>query len=59
VLQVMVACPNCPAARDARAMFLEVDLLFNLVVMMLPFMVCIAAALIVVQLVMARREGAL
>lgn len=55
MLQVMVACPDCPAARDARAMFLEVDLLFNLVVTVLVFAVCIAAALSVVQL--ARRAA--
>jgi hypothetical protein len=51
----MVACPDCPAARDARAMFLEVDLLFNLVVTVLPFAVCIAVALIVLQLGAPRR----
>lgn len=55
VLQVMVACPDCPAARDARAMFLDVDLLFNLVVALLPFAVWIAVALIVVQLGGRRR----
>jgi hypothetical protein len=36
-------------------MFLEVDLLFNLVVTVLPFAVCIAATLIILQLAARRR----
>jgi hypothetical protein len=42
-------------ARDARAMFVEVDLGFNAVVAVLPFAVCIAAVLIILQLAASRR----
>ncbi len=42
----MAACPDRPAARDARAMFVEVDLLFNVMVTLLPFALSIAIALI-------------
>ena len=51
----MAACPDCPAARYARAMLLDVELVFNLVATLLPLAVCIAAALIVVHLVVQRR----
>lgn len=57
VLHAMMACPDCPTARDARAMFVEVDLGFNAVVAVLPFAVCIAAVLIILQLA-APRSGA-
>lgn len=50
----MIACPDCPTARDARTMLVEVDPLFNGMVAVLPFAVCIAVVLIVLQLAAAR-----
>jgi hypothetical protein len=54
VLMVMVACPDCPAAREARAMFLDVDLLFNLAAVVLPFAVCAVIVLLLMRIGMMR-----
>jgi hypothetical protein len=51
---VMVACPDCPAAREARAMFLDVDLLFNLAAVVLPFAVCVVIVLLLMRIGMMR-----
>ena len=50
----MVACPDCPGVREARAMFLGVDLLYNLAAVVLPFAVCIVVVLLSMRLGMMR-----
>jgi hypothetical protein len=49
MVALFAACPLCPAALDARAMFLELDLLGNLLIALLPFAVSLAAVLATVR----------
>lgn len=51
---MMVACPDCPATSEAGAMFLDVDLLFNLTAVVLPFAVCVVVVLLLMRLGMMR-----
>jgi uncharacterized membrane protein len=50
MLKVMVAFLEGPAANDVPAMSMTVDLLFNLVAVVLPYAVCIAAVLLTMRL---------
>jgi len=61
VLQILAGCPDCPIARDARAMFLELGVWHDLVIAVAPFAVCTAVVLLVARLAawpVARRGGA-
>lgn len=54
MLKVLVGFSEGPAASDAPAMSMAVDLLFNLAAVMLPYAVCIAAVLLIRQLSVMR-----
>jgi hypothetical protein len=56
VLNVTVACPDYPAAREARAMLLSVGLVYSLPVVLLPFAVCVVAVLLLMRLGMMRAD---
>jgi uncharacterized membrane protein len=50
MLKVMVAFLEGPAANDVPAMSMTVDLLFNLVAVVLPYAVCVAAVLLTMRI---------
>ncbi len=56
---IALACPDCPPARAARAMFTDLDLARNVVVALAPFIVTFALVALIVRIVTARsRRGA-
>jgi uncharacterized membrane protein len=52
---LLVACPQCPPAREARAMFLDLDVVSNLLIALLPFAVCLAAVFAILRFSEIRR----
>jgi len=54
---LLAICPDCPTARDARAMFLELGPWRELLIALAPFAVCTAIVLATAQLLAARRGG--
>lgn len=51
---IALACPDCPPARAARAMFIDLDLARNVVVALAPFIVTLALVALIVRTVSAR-----
>ncbi len=54
VAAALVACPDCPTAREARHMFLHLDLLRDAAYAALPFVVTLAIAALIVRSVSPR-----
>jgi hypothetical protein len=48
---VIALCPDCPPAREARGMFLHLDLLLNAAFAALPFAVMLLIAAMIVRAV--------
>jgi hypothetical protein len=53
----LLACPDCPTARDARGMFWQLDLLRNAAFAVLPFIVTLAIAALIVRAVSTKGSG--
>jgi hypothetical protein len=56
IAALLLSCPRCVPALEAREMFAQLDLLQNLGIAVLPFAVTIVAVLAIARVGDARRD---
>lgn len=56
-MRALIACPDCPPVRDARALFFEQGFAENVARAFVPFVVTLVLVLLIVRAVERARKG--